>query len=91
MKPSYPNPPKSRLVHTINNKQYEIDYINHNIGIYYTLDISHVRYHYFQKRFFHQMKSELDIDLEKIFRKKQYFTDIYQNFNNIVNGNQNII
>ena len=86
MRPNYPNPPKSRLVINVNKKHFEIDFVNHNIGIYYTLDIKEPRYKYFQNRFFERLKFELGIDLKKIFRKKDYFRNIYFNFNNIAEG-----
>ena len=84
MKPAYPKPPKTRLVLRVNDRDFEIDFVNHNLGIYYTLDIDCIRYHYFEKRFFEQLKRELKIDLKQMFRGKPYFTDIYTNFNNVV-------
>jgi hypothetical protein len=86
MKPAYPNPPISRLVFKVNDKEFEIDYVNHNIGMFYTLDIDNVRYHYFQKRFHDQLRKELSIDLKQIFKGKPYFKNVYLNYNNLADG-----
>lgn len=75
----------------INEEPYDIDFFPNYLGPFYALDIKDKHYKYFEKRFLEQMKSELGININKLFGKSDYFNDMYKYYHNIAKGPRYIV